>query len=119
MLLVTQGVRVRELSETNITVANCGFVFGRLCELSTKSWKRSLFIHDTFRVCRNQTVSSFPGGSEGKESAHNVGDLGLIPELGRFPEEGMVTHSSILAWRIPMDRGAWGTTVQGVTKSQT
>ena len=119
MLLVTQGVRVRELSETNITVANCGFVFGRLCEFSTKSWKWSLFIHDTFRVCRNQTVSSFPGGSEGKESAHNVGDLGLIPELGRFPEEGMVTHSSILAWRIPMDRGAWGATVQGVTKSRT
>ena len=34
MLLVTQGVR--ELSETNKTVANCGFVFGRLCELSTE-----------------------------------------------------------------------------------
>ena len=34
-------------------------------------------------------------------------------------EEGMATHSSILAWRIPMDREAWGTTVHGVTKSQT
>ena len=33
-------------------------------------------------------------------------------------EEGMATHSSILAWRIPMDRGALGTTVSGVTKSQ-
>ena len=32
-------------------------------------------------------------------------------------EEGMVTHSSILAWRIPMDRGAWQTTVHGVAKS--
>ena len=30
----------------------------------------------------------FPGGSAGKESACNVGDLGLIPELGRFPGEG-------------------------------
>ena len=48
----------------------------------------------------------FPDGSDKKESTWNVGDLGLIPELGRFPEEGMVTHSSILAWRIPMDRGA-------------
>ena len=28
-------------------------------------------------------------------------------------------HSSILAWRIPMDRGAWWTTVRGVAKSQT
>ena len=34
-------------------------------------------------------------------------------------EEGMATHSSILAWRIPMDRGAWRATVHGVAKSQT
>ena len=34
-------------------------------------------------------------------------------------EEGMTTHSSILAWRIPMDGGAWRATVYGVTKSQT
>ena len=34
-------------------------------------------------------------------------------------EEGMATHSSILAWRIPMDRGVWWATVHGVTKSQT
>ena len=34
-------------------------------------------------------------------------------------EEGMATHSSLLAWRIPMDRGAWRVTVRGVTKSQT
>ena len=33
-------------------------------------------------------------------------------------EEGMATHSSILAWRIPMDRGAWQATVHGVAKSQ-
>ena len=34
-------------------------------------------------------------------------------------EEGMATHSSILAWRIPMDGGAWRATVHGVTKGQT
>ena len=34
-------------------------------------------------------------------------------------EKGIATHSSILAWRIPMDRGAWQATVHGVTKSQT
>ena len=34
-------------------------------------------------------------------------------------EEGMVTHSSILAWRIPMERGAWWATVHGVSKSWT
>ena len=32
-------------------------------------------------------------------------------------EEGMATHSSILAWRIPMDRGAWWATVHGVAES--
>ena len=32
-------------------------------------------------------------------------------------EEGMAVHSSILAWRIPMDRGAWRATVHSVTKS--
>ena len=35
------------------------------------------------------------------------------------PEEGIATHSSILAWRIPMDRGAWQATVHGTAKSQT
>ena len=34
-------------------------------------------------------------------------------------EEDMATHSSVLAWRIPMDRGAWQVPVHGVTKSET
>ena len=34
-------------------------------------------------------------------------------------QEGMATHPSILAWRIPIDRGAWRATVHGVAKSQT
>ena len=34
-------------------------------------------------------------------------------------EEDMATHSSILSWRIPMDRGGWRATVHGVAKSQT
>ena len=34
-------------------------------------------------------------------------------------EKGMATHSSILAWRIPMDKGAWRAIVRGVPKSQT
>ena len=41
-----------------------------------------------------------------------------VQSLGRedLLEEGMATHSGILAWRIPMDRGAWWATVHGVTK---
>ena len=44
-----------------------------------------------------------------------------VQSLGQeYPlEEGMATHSSILAWRIPMDRGAWQAAVLGVVKSQT
>ena len=34
-------------------------------------------------------------------------------------EKGKATHSSVLAWRIPMDRRAWWSTVHGVAKSQT
>ena len=43
----------------------------------------------------------FLGGSNGKESAYNAGDMGSI--LGwEYPlEEGMTTHSSILAWEVP------------------
>ena len=55
----------------------------------------------------------FPCGSAGIESSCNVGDLGLIPGLGRSPGEEKATYCSILAWRIP-----W-TIVHGVTKSQT
>ena len=39
----------------------------------------------------------FPGGSDGKESARNVGDLGLIPGLGRSPGGRHGNHSSIFA----------------------
>ena len=43
----------------------------------------------------------FPGGSNGKESACNAGDLGQSLCWEDPLEEGMATHSSILAWRIP------------------
>ena len=44
-----------------------------------------------------------------------------VQTLGREDplEKGVATHSSILAWRIPMDRGAWWVTAHGVGKSQT
>ena len=67
-------------------------------------------------------MALFPDGS-GKESACNIGDTadsGWIPGSGRSPGEGMTTHSSILAWRIPKDRVTWRATVQrGHNKSDT
>ena len=61
----------------------------------------------------------FPGGSDSKESTCNVGNLGSIPGWEDPLEELMTICSSILAWRIPMERGSWQATVQGVTKSRT
>ena len=43
----------------------------------------------------------FPGGSDGKESTWDAGDLGSVPGLGRSPGEGNGYDSCILAWRIP------------------
>ena len=58
----------------------------------------------------------------GKKSACNAkeaGDLGSIPELGRSPGERNGNPSSIHAWRILMDKGAWWATVHGVAKNWT
>ena len=52
-------------------------------------------------IYSNLYLLGFPCDSAGKESAHNAGDLGSIPGLGRSLGEGKDTHSSILAWRIP------------------
>ena len=61
----------------------------------------------------------FPDGSDGKESACNAGDAGSIPGLGKSPGGGHGNPLQYLAWRIPMDRGAWQATVHGFTKSLT
>ena len=47
-----------------------------------------------------RVVQGFPGGSDGKESASNEGDLGTLGQEDPL-EKGMAIHSSILAWRIP------------------
>ena len=62
---------------------------------------------------------SFPCDAAGNESTCNVGDLVWSLVWEDPLEEGMATHSSNPAWRIPMDREAWWTTVHGVAKSQT
>ena len=54
--------------------------------------------------------TGLPGGSDGKESACNAGDLGSVPGAGRSPGGG---HGN------PLHRGAWRATVRAVTKSQT
>ena len=63
--------------------------------------------------------NDFPGGSDGKASAYNVGDLSSIPGLGRSPGEGNGNPLQYSCLENPMDRGAWWATVHGVAKSWT
>ena len=49
----------------------------------------------------------FPGGSDGKASAYDAGDLGSIPGSGRFPGEGNGNPLQYSCLENPMDRGAW------------
>ena len=63
--------------------------------------------------------SYFPGGSDGKASAYNVGDPGLIPGLGRSSGEVNGNPLQYSSLENPMDRRAWQATVLGVTKSWT
>ena len=65
------------------------------------------------------TGQFFPGGSEVKASASNVGDLGSIPGWGRSPGEGNGNPLQYSCLENPMDREAWQATVHGVEKSRT
>ena len=71
------------------------------------------------KVLSLRKTLGFPGGTSGKEPAcqfrrheTQVRSLGWEDPL----EEAMATHSSILAWRIPMDRGAWQAAVHRVAR---
>ena len=64
-------------------------------------------------------LQGFPGALDGTKSACNAGDLGLIPGSERSPGEGSGSSLQYSCLENPKDRGAWGSTVHGVTKSQT
>ena len=61
----------------------------------------------------------FPGGSDGKESACNAGDLASIPGSGRSPGEGNGNPLQYSCQENPTDGRAWSATVCGVAKSRT
>ena len=64
-------------------------------------------------------LKSFLGGSDGKESACNVRELGSIPGSGRSPGEENGSPPQYSCLENPMDKGAWRARVPGVAKSQT
>ena len=64
-------------------------------------------------------IYSFPGGSDGKESVCNMGDLGLKHGSTRSPGEGNSNPLQYSCLGNLMNRGAWWATVHVVAKSQT
>ena len=64
-------------------------------------------------------LKDFPGDSDGKASAYNVGDPGSISGLGRSSGEGNGNPLQYSCLENPMDGGAWWATVHGVAKSRT
>ena len=59
----------------------------------------------------------YNGGSDGKETAYNARDLGLIPGSGRFPGEGNGNPLQYSCLENSMDRGAWWAIVPGIVES--
>ena len=62
---------------------------------------------------------AFLGGSDGKASAYNAGDLGSIPGSGRSPGEGNSKALQYSCLENPMDQGACGATVCGAAEPDT
>ena len=61
----------------------------------------------------------FPGGSDGKASAYNVGDAASIPGSGRSPGGGNGNPLQYSCLENSMDKGGWQVTVHGVSKTRT
>ena len=70
-----------------------------------------------FQLLGIQGLLGFPCGSDGKESAWNIEDVGSIPVLGRFLGEGNGNPLQYSCLENPMERGAWWSTVHGVAKN--
>ena len=72
-----------------------------------------------FSTRKHCNMIGFPGGSDGKESACNAGDTGLIPGSGRPPGEVNGYPHQYSCLENPKDRGAWRATVHGVARGRT
>ena len=94
---------------------------GRICLQCRRSWFNYWVVKIPWRrdMLSTAVLMGFLGGSDGKESTCNAGDLGSIPGLGRSPGGG---HGNLLQYSClenPNGKGAWKATVCGVTKSWT
>ena len=89
----------------------------KLVVISSPRWTHTYtHIHEFFRIYLQ--TWGFPGGSDGKESACNAGDEGLIPGSGRPPGEGNGNPLQYSCLENSMDRRAWWARVPGVAKGR-
>ena len=98
--------------QSGITICLCPFV------LSFFECSKNTFFPAYFLMYLKD-ILIFPGGSEGKASACNAGDAGLIPGLGRSPGEGNGNPLQYCCLENPMVGEAWWAIVHAVAKSRT
>ena len=84
-----------------------------ISRISIKTKYRVFAVRQNAQAGRDSGSS---GGSDGKESACNAGDLGSIPGLERSPGEGNGYSLQCSCLKNPLDRGAWWAIVHGVAK---
>ena len=94
----------------NQRVTLCYYAGQKIQSVSAVRWYRKTWVN---------LLAKFPGGSDSKSSARNVGDTGSIPGSGTSPGEGNGNPLQYSCLENPMDRGAWWATAHRVTKSRT
>ena len=112
---ILHAVRCGQKKKTKRCVPGCLLFHGQRSLARYRPWG-----HKELDAAERLTLSllGFPHGSEGKESACNAGDLGLILGLG-IPGNGNGCPLRYSCLEDSMDRGAWWAVVHGVTKGQT
>ena len=108
-----QRVRIQD-SNTDLFHSQVQAISTTLCCLLSASTG-----HKVLQKQKYKELKGFPGESDGQESAHNAGDPGSIPRLGRCPGEGNGYTLQYSCLKNSVDRGPWRAVVHGVTKSWT
>ena len=92
------------------------FFLSVLTESSIRQWDLKASDFGDLRIYIQKRVEHLFPGSDGKDSACNAGDPGLIPGLGRSPGKGYGNPLQYSCLRNPIDGGTWWATVHGVPK---
>ena len=96
-----------------------GTLFTLMVKLNLLKMELERAVNLSIKKINKNLISKSAGGSHGKESACNVGNLGSVPGLGRSPGEGNGNPLQYSCLENPIGRGAWWATVHVVTHSLT